>query len=73
MLVEDSSGHALLDSGCSKTVCGLNWFEDYIGTLTDYDRSFMVESKSNASFTFGDGANVTSLKKVLLPCYIHGR
>ena len=73
MLVKDSSGHALLDSGCSKTVCGLNWFEDYIGTLSYYDRSCIVESESDASFTFGDGANVSSLKKVVLPCYIHER
>jgi len=72
-LVQDCSGHALLDSGCSRTVCGVNWLDDYIGRLTDYDQSCVIESSSDASFTFGDGANVSSLKKVVLPCYIHGQ
>ena len=52
MLVDDSSGHALLNSGCSKTVRWLNWFEDYICMLSDYDRSCIVESESDSSFTF---------------------
>ena len=72
-LVQDSSGHALLDSGCSRTVCGVSWLNDYMGTLTDYDKSSIVESDSDASFTFGDGVNISSLKRVVLPCYIHGK
>ena len=51
----------------------MSWLNDYIGTLTDYDTSCIVESASDASFTFGDGVNISSLKRVLLPCYIHGK
>ena len=68
-----SSGHALLDCGCSRTVCGVSWLNDYMGTLTDYDKSSIVESDSDASFTFEDGVNISSLKRVVLPCYIHGK
>jgi len=71
-LVSDCSGCALLDSGCSRTVCGKNWLEDFKSKLTDYDRSRIVEKESDASFTFGDGASVPSLMNVILPCYILG-
>ena len=72
-LVSDSHGYALLDTGCSTTVCGEEWLNHYVQNLTEYDASKIVEKTSSASFTFGDGASVKSLKRVLLPVYIGGK
>ena len=69
-LLAESSGHAILDTGCSATVCGLKWFNSYVDELSSYDKSKIVENKSASSFTFGDGAAVKSLKKVTMPCYL---
>lgn len=58
-LVSDCYGHALLDSGCSTTVCGEMWLSNYYDSLSDY-----------ATFTFADGVSVKSIKKINLPYYI---
>ena len=71
-LVGDSYGSALLDTGCSTTVCGVDWLENYSNTLSVYDKESIKEEPSSSSFTFGDGATVTSLKRVTIPCYISG-
>ena len=72
-LVKDSSCSALLDSGCSKTVCGQKWLDSYIGTLSDFDRGCIREKPSDSSFTFGDSSREKSIKRVILPCYIGSR
>ena len=72
-LVSESSLSALLDSGCSKTVCGEKWFENYLSQLSDYDRNHIKEKNSSSSFTFGDGSGEPSLKRVEIPCYIGGK
>ena len=69
-LIEQSNGYAVLDTGCSATVCGAGWLENYLNGLTDYERSKLVEESSDSKFTFGIGATVTSLKKITIPCYL---
>ena len=72
-LVSESSCAALLDSGCSKTVCGEYWYDNYVGSISDYDQSCVKEEPSKASFTFGDGSSEKSLKRTQIPCYIGGK
>ena len=48
------------------------WLNNYVGRLSDYDKSKIEEHCSEASFTFGDGSVFKSQKKVVLPCYIAG-
>ena len=62
----------MLDTDCSTTVCGVDWLENYSNTLSVYDKNSIKEEPSSSSFTFGDGATVTSLKRVTIPCYITG-
>ena len=69
-LVEESKGCAVLDTGCSKTVCGVEWINGYLSELSDYERETIVEEKSSSTFTFADGVTVSSLKRVTLPCHI---
>ena len=71
-LVDDSKGCGVLDSGCTKTVCGERWVNDYLDNLSDFERSLVKEESSPASFTFGDGITVKSKKKLTLPCMIGG-
>jgi len=71
-LITEAKGCAVLDSGCSNTVCGAEWFQSYIGGLTDFQLEKIEESDSASTFTFGDGITVASLKKVKLPCRIDG-
>ena len=72
-LITEAAECAVLDSGCSNTVCGLEWYEKYISGLTDFQLNKIEETDSAATFTFGDGATISSLKKVKLPCYIDGK
>ena len=71
-LLQESKSCALLDTGCSMTVCGERWLEEYMGDLTEFQRSKISEENSDAKFTFGDGKTKASLKRVVIPCHIGG-
>lgn len=71
-LVSDSENCALLDTGCSKTVCGTQWLSKYLGSLSDYQLGKVKEEKSESRFTFGDSRTFQSLKRVTIPCNIGG-
>lgn len=72
-LVNDSACCALLDSGCTKTVCGVEWFNNYVSNLSEFDKKCIKENPSLSSFTFGDSTSERSLKRVSMPCYIGGK
>ena len=61
--------HAVLDSRCTKTVCGLSWL-DNLETLSPEDKEKVVEKRSETKFRFGDGETVGSLKSVIIPVQI---
>ncbi|KAK3874884.1 hypothetical protein Pcinc_020203 [Petrolisthes cinctipes] len=69
-LVEESKGCAVLDTGCSTTVCGQEWMKYYISELSDHERENVTEEKSSSTFTFADGVTISSVKRVTLPCHI---
>lgn len=71
-LVEEAKGFAVLDSGCSTTVCGARWLDGFLSGFSDFERGRIVEEKSRATFTFADGVIVPSLKCVTVPCSIGG-
>ena len=71
-LVYETNGFAILDSGCSNTVCGEKWLSTFIENLSDDDRHAMKFEPSNQTFTFGDGRTVTSKTKVTIPCWMGG-
>ena len=37
-LIEDSFGKGVLDSGCTKTVTGGTWMDEFLSTLTNDDK-----------------------------------
>ena len=69
-LVQESYGCAVLDSGCSATVCGTEWLNDFVQGLSDDERQQIKIAPSSQSFTFGDGKTIVSNKKVTLPCWM---
>ena len=69
-VTEDGHGIEILDSGCTSSVCGREWFDCYVASLDDSQRRTMKESSSNRSFKFGDGNVIRSMKEVVLPCVI---
>lgn len=69
-LVGESRCGAVIDTGCSTTVCGKLWLNEFLQSLTDYERTQIKESASNSTFTFGDGVSVKSIKKFNFPCWI---
>lgn len=72
ILLCESYGSAILDTGCSTTVCGERWLNAYVQSLSEYERHNIREEPTVSTFTFGDGRSVSSLKRVILPCRICG-
>ena len=66
----EAFGAAILDTACSKTVCGQRWFDNYMSNLSQFDKDKVTYTASSKLFKFGDGATVRSLKLVKLPCRI---
>ena len=69
-LVKECLGKALLDSACTKTVCGATWLNLYLETLQEVDKALVEVVQSDTKFRFGDGVEVTSSKLVKIPALI---
>ena len=69
-LLRETLGMAILDSACSKTVCGRAWKDAYLEQLSDSDRALVKETSTNTKFKFGDGAECVSKSLVKLPVVI---
>ena len=65
-LIGESFGMAVLDFGCIKSVTGEMWLDEYC-RLSKQDRLQVSERSNDATFRFGDGAEVTSSKLVKFP------
>ena len=72
-LLEECKGHAILDCGCPKTVCGEKWMKDYIRTLSEEDQHDIEISPSTQSFTFGDGRAVKANRRMKIPVWMNGK
>ena len=69
-LVWPSKCITVLDTGCATTVCGEQWLQSYVSTLSDFERAQIKEEDSSSTFTFGDGNTQSSVKRMILPCWI---
>ena len=68
-LLGETLGCAILDSGCTSTVCGETWLTTYLDTLSNNELNKVTEHSSNKHFRFGDGKIFKSLKSVNLPIH----
>ena len=73
VLMGETIGSIVLDSGCSKTVCGSEWLDSFMDTLTTKEKSSINKRESCSVFRFGDGRRMESQKCVDFPCVLAGK
>ena len=66
-LLGEAIGSIVLDSGCSRTVCGLLWLHSFLDTMTKEEKIAVIETKSFATFKFRDWKKFKAKKCVTLP------
>ena len=69
-LLGESIGHAIVDSGCCKTVCGDLWLNTYLESLSQKDRKSIYSEKTISDFRFGVGKIYRSTRLVHVPVHI---
>nr|XP_039274020.1 uncharacterized protein LOC120347974 [Styela clava] len=67
---KDLCGYAILDSGCTRTVCGKIWLLDYLQRIKESEIEKIHTGDSGGVFMFGDGRKVSSLYSIQIPGYI---
>ena len=66
-LIGETLSRGVLDSGCTKTVAGEFWMNEYLGVLSEKQAELVETNKSNATYRFGDGKESAALKNVKTP------
>ena len=72
-LLGQTIGATVLDSGCSRSVCGLTWFNCFLETLPENEKKKLLKKESKATFRFGNGGDLKSMFKIQLPCILGGK
>ena len=72
ILVTETSNAATVDTACSRTVCGVKWWENWYAHLSDAHKRLIIRTPSNAVFRFGDGRKVNAIEKMTFPICIAG-
>ena len=70
LLVGETLGQAIIDTGCPFTVTGDMWLKTYINTLSRKDRVSIRMYKSHNKYRFGNGVLFPSKYNVIIPIYI---
>ena len=72
-LMGQSFGKGVLDSGCSKTVCGKTWMTEFLKTIRPGDRRRIKTRNIQHKYRFGDGKVSTSIMRKRIPIRIGKR
>lgn len=70
VFMTESFGAAVIDTACTRTVCGSKWLENYRDGLSESEKEQVVECESSQEFRFGDGVSVKSFENVIFPAMI---
>ena len=70
IFIAEASKLAVVDTTCTKTVTGEEWYMNYIKDIPCELKSRIKSVESNTLYKFGDGHKVFSYKKVALPANI---
>ena len=68
----DNDRSAIVDTACSKTVCGKRWLQEYVDSLSEHDRSTVFSEPSQNKFKFGAGGTIPSGGSYVIPIYLDG-
>ena len=69
-LLGETLNKALLDCGCTKTVCGEVWLKCYLESLTEDELKRIYQEESCSRFKFGDNKLITANRRLIIPCII---
>ena len=70
VFVAEAFNTAVIDTACTKTVCGSNWLHQYVDSLDEKSQKKITCSESKTPFKFGDGKTVYSNQLVKFPAKI---
>ncbi len=72
ILMTEGFGSAIIDTACTRTVCGQEWLNHYITELSQKETTDLrkTETHSHRPFRFGDGKVVHSKKRLKIPAKI---
>ena len=73
VLMGEALGSIVLDSGCSRTVCGEQWLDCFLETLSDKEKASIKYYSSNSVFRFGDDRKMSSIQCCGFPCVLGGK
>ena len=66
----EALGSAVLDTACTRTVCGEKWLDNYVSGLQQNELAKLETKDSARAFRFGDGRLVHSTKSMKIPAVI---
>ena len=67
LLAEDCRKKGVLDTACTDDVCGKEWLEDYVGSLSTEEKKKVKRSAGWRTFRFGGGEKLQSVAEVVIP------
>lgn len=70
ILVVEALGAAVIDTACTRTVCGEQWLSHCRSCLSDCDKNRVSISPSEKRFKYGDGKEVFSFQRAVIPAKI---
>ena len=68
--LNETIGSAVIDCGCSASVCGELWLKAYLDSLSCKEKSEVKYYSSSRLFRFGDGNKVKAINNVVIPLHI---
>ena len=66
----ETIGCAIIDCGCTYSVCGEFWLSTYLDTLSCKDKDSVKYYSSHKYYRFGVGKKLKALKSVEIPLFI---
>ena len=73
IFVAEAAMSAVIDTACTKTVAGNQWFDDYCSKLGPKRLCQIQYFPSDTMFKFGDGRKVQAKQRVLMPIEVAGK
>ena len=68
----ESFGNGVLDSACSRTVCGEVWMREYLKTLSRKQLTKVKDYSKRHNYRFGDGVIVKAIARKRIPIVLRG-
>ena len=74
-MMYEALARAIIDCGCTKTVAGKAWVEEFLTMLSQEERERVEKSakKSTTMYRFGDGKETKSMKELTIPMFVCGK